>query len=533
MRRYRALLVGNWHYPDDPANLPDLKGPLNDVSRLAEALADPSLGLFAPVDVTTLTERASHEIVAELESFFGEATREDVLLFFYSGHGITADNGTLLLCGRNARTDRKLATTVSSATVNEMIAGCPAAAVVIVLDCCHAGAFKSGDLAGELAGKGRFVLTASRSRDRAPDAEHATGLSRFTGHLLRGLRGEASLAGASHITLSDLDRYVHRKMTEDGPIIPQRRFDGDGEVAIARSLTVSVQTPVPAVATALAPALTLSDELIDVGEVTEGEALPLERVRVNARGPDGAAVAWYAETEATWITLQPYPTHLDLRLTPRAGTTRANVHIRNEVTGDIETIRIVARPVPPRAAPAPERPPQPEVRAVGLPRSLGRTARADLAPAGGQDHRDGRAPVMPDAVPTGPVVLAATTLAQIAATHPVPDLVTHAMVSRLLLSRAERAARKVAGVSDSEGTIGTLDLEGDAYILFTERALYWVNQGNAAAVPYGQFPNRRFSQGSVTSHIDFGDGVPRLIGSRGPALLRFLQALRDRIIAAG
>ena len=186
--------------------------------------------------MTTLTERASHEILSELETFFGDATREDVLLLYFSGHGITADNGSLLLCGRNARTDRKLATTVSSETVNQMIRGCPAAAVVIVLDCCHAGAFKSGDLAGELAGRGRFVLTASRSRDRAPDAEHATGLSRFTGHLLRGIRGEAAIPGADHVTLSDLYRYVHRRMAEDGPTIPQRRFDGDGEVAIARTL---------------------------------------------------------------------------------------------------------------------------------------------------------------------------------------------------------------------------------------------------------------------------------------------------------
>src|SRR4029450_1941012 len=122
-RRYRALLVGNWHYPDDPANLPDLKGPVNDVSGLAQALADPDVGLFAPADITMLTERASHEIAAEMEAFFADASRTDLLFVYYSGHGLTADDGSLLLCGRNARTDRKLATTVSAEPVNPMIPG--------------------------------------------------------------------------------------------------------------------------------------------------------------------------------------------------------------------------------------------------------------------------------------------------------------------------------------------------------------------------------------------------------------------------
>lgn len=40
VRRYRALLIGNSHYPDDPGNLPDLKGPINDVSALGRALAE-------------------------------------------------------------------------------------------------------------------------------------------------------------------------------------------------------------------------------------------------------------------------------------------------------------------------------------------------------------------------------------------------------------------------------------------------------------------------------------------------------------
>jgi hypothetical protein len=110
-----------------------------------------------------------------------------------------------------------------------------AAITIIILDCCYAGAFKTGDVATELAGRGRYVLAATRSRDRARDAEHGTGFSRFTGHLLRGLQGAAAQPGASYVTISDLYQYLCSSMAKDGPFVPQRRFDGDGDPALART----------------------------------------------------------------------------------------------------------------------------------------------------------------------------------------------------------------------------------------------------------------------------------------------------------
>ncbi|WP_433303367.1 caspase family protein [Actinoplanes sp. CA-030573] len=167
VRRYRALLIGNSHYPDDPGNLPDLKGPVNDVSALGRALAEEPTALFAPADVRLLTDRQSYEIGAELEELLTSATRDEVLLIYYSGHGITADNGSLLLCARNSRTDRRLATTLGAETISRMIDQSAAAATIIILDCCHAGAFKTADVAAELAGRGRYVLAATRSHDPA------------------------------------------------------------------------------------------------------------------------------------------------------------------------------------------------------------------------------------------------------------------------------------------------------------------------------------------------------------------------------
>ncbi|GGL21075.1 caspase family protein [Mangrovihabitans endophyticus] len=233
-RRYRALLLGNSHFPDDPDNLPDLKGPINDVAGMGRLLSDARSSLFAPADIDVLTDRQSDQISGKLEDFLNAAARDDVLLIYYSGHGITANNGSLLLCARNTRTDRRLTTTVSAETIRRMIDQSAAAVTIIILDCCYAGAFKTGDVAAELGGRGRYVLAATRSGDRAADAENGTGYSRFTGHLLRGLQGAAAQPDAACVTVSDLYHYLRKRMAEDGPFIPQRRFDGDGDPILAR-----------------------------------------------------------------------------------------------------------------------------------------------------------------------------------------------------------------------------------------------------------------------------------------------------------
>jgi len=569
-RRHRALLIGNWHYPEDPANLPDLKGPLNDVSRLAELLADPGTGLFAPADVTALTERASHEITAELEQFFGDATRTDVLLVYYSGHGLTADDGSLLLCGRNARTDRRLASTVSAETINRMMRSCAAAAIVIVLDCCHAGAFKSGEFAADLAGKGRFVLAASRSRDRAPDAEHATGLSRFTGHLLRGLRGEARPVGSEHITLSDLYRYVHRRMSEEGPILPQRRFDGEGDIPLARTFA-----PIPAVT----GGLLVSEALIDVGDVRPGERLPTERVYVTATGPDGSPAPWRAETSADWVTLRPAGAYLEVDLAPGVDTGRANIIVHNDRTGEARTIRIIARlsdgPAP--TAPAPVLAPAPvPVSAppaavdVRVPSDVG----DDVVTVGRWYVRTGQAVERGEALadlfldanldeeaavfaPVDGIVLEMTAASgaivrpgdRLAIVGPGGDrgapptgppeeivraaLREHAVRLGVQLgpgTPADRAARSRSGYSPASPTLGVIEFPTGGAALFTTTALVLIDGDVAAEFSYRRFPTASFSatgSGPFLTHIDFGLGSNHHVGQAAAGLLDLLLDIQS------
>ncbi|GLY93963.1 caspase family protein [Actinoplanes sp. NBRC 103695] len=249
--RYRALLIGNSTYPADEHNLQTLKGPIKDIAALNRALVDRRTGMFADVDVTLLPEATSGRAIRALGRFFGAAERDDVLLFFFSGHGKLDQNGRLHLCMQDTEAADLLATAVSSARINEFADASRARNVVIVLDCCHAGAFRGGDVPDTVAGPGRYVLTSCRGAQLANDATVDNGTSVFTQHLVDGLLTAAPDHDADgYVGFSDLYTYVDRRMRESGKQIPQRRVDGDGDVRLARR----PEAVVPAVVTDRIPA---------------------------------------------------------------------------------------------------------------------------------------------------------------------------------------------------------------------------------------------------------------------------------------
>ena len=107
--------------------------------------------------------------------------------------------------------------------------------MIVVLDCCHAGAFRGGDLVDALAGPGRYVLSSCRRTQLANDATVENGTSYFTQHLVDGLLGAAADQDQDgYVTFSDLYAYVDRRLREAGKQIPQRRVQGDGDVPLAR-----------------------------------------------------------------------------------------------------------------------------------------------------------------------------------------------------------------------------------------------------------------------------------------------------------
>ncbi|MGW2599276.1 caspase family protein [Streptomyces klenkii] len=233
-RRYRALLIGNATYPRDPHCLPSLNGPAADITQLKQVLTDSQVGLFDSTDVETLSDYGIQELRERVDEFFTTAARGDVLLLYYSGHGQLDERGTLYLCAKDTRTAGLRATALSAIEINNIIDGSPATTTVIILDCCYSGAFKGLTPSASVAGRGRYVLTSSRSTQLARAATRAGQPSPFTRQLIRALRTVPPGKSAGHLTVVEAYRQVHHWMTADAVIAPQLKFAGEGDVAIAR-----------------------------------------------------------------------------------------------------------------------------------------------------------------------------------------------------------------------------------------------------------------------------------------------------------
>jgi hypothetical protein len=138
------------------------------------------------------------------------------------------------LCMNDTETTNLLSTAVSSVRINEFADASRARNVVIILDCCYAGAFRGGDFGDAVAGPGRYVMTSCRGTQLANDATVDNGTSFFTQHLVEGLLDAADQDGDGYVSFSDLYGYVDRCLREDGKQVPQRRVDGDGDLRLAR-----------------------------------------------------------------------------------------------------------------------------------------------------------------------------------------------------------------------------------------------------------------------------------------------------------
>lgn len=247
-RRYRALLVTNADFPDDPHGLPPLRGPRTDAEVMRVALTDPRTGLHHADDVMVVADAAKQEIMLALEDFFRDAARDDQLLLYYSGHGQLDLAGRLYLCARDSKVDRLMATAIPARDISDMMDESRARAKVVVLDCCHSGGFKSGaDLPHGLAGKGRFVVTSSLTSQLTKDADAENAASPFTRFVAEVLSaGAPDHDGDGFVSVDDLYQHVTARMLAEGSSTPQRRFDeAVASVAVAKAPTAVPARPRP------------------------------------------------------------------------------------------------------------------------------------------------------------------------------------------------------------------------------------------------------------------------------------------------
>jgi transcriptional regulator with XRE-family HTH domain len=241
-----ALIVASGRYTDP--GLRQLRAPSSDARALEAVLRNPDIGGF---EVRTLLNKPAHLVNLAVEEFFADRRSGDLLLVHFSGHGIKDQDGELYFAAPNTRMARLGATAVSAEFVSRRMTRSRSRRVVLLLDCCYAGAFERGLVARagaevgieqQLGGRGRAVITASSAMEYAFEAGELADArevppSVFTSALVQGLEtGEADRNQDGLVGLDELYDYVYDKVRAATPNQTPGKwaFGMEGELYIAR-----------------------------------------------------------------------------------------------------------------------------------------------------------------------------------------------------------------------------------------------------------------------------------------------------------
>ncbi|NIW43391.1 MAG: SUMF1/EgtB/PvdO family nonheme iron enzyme, partial [Gammaproteobacteria bacterium] len=228
MSQRLALIVGNSLYRDE--KLAKLTSPEADVGAFADALLDQEMGGFD--DVKLLVNMASHTVRRAISDFFSRKNRTDLLLFYFSGHGVLDDRGRLYFALKDTDTSLLRGTAIPAHYVTDEMDNSRSQRQLLILDCCHSGAFARGSKSAvgasvgtastfEGTGFGRVVLTASDATQYAWEGNQIIGdaeNSLFTHFIVKGIQsGEADANQDGEITVDELYDYAYSCILKETP----------------------------------------------------------------------------------------------------------------------------------------------------------------------------------------------------------------------------------------------------------------------------------------------------------------------------
>ncbi len=222
-----ALLIGISKYEDNGLN--SLPGATKDVEAMQRILQHREIGGFEQVKV--LLNSHPLEIQTEIQNAFSSSRQKnDLILLFFSGHGIKDERGNLYLATRitckNQAGELVKATAVPAGFVHDIMNNCRSKRQVVILDCCFSGAFAEGllakddgsvDIRNQLGSEGRAVLTSSTSTQYSFE-QKGTDLSIYTHYLIEGMEtGGADRDNDGMVSVDELHEYAKNKVQEALP----------------------------------------------------------------------------------------------------------------------------------------------------------------------------------------------------------------------------------------------------------------------------------------------------------------------------
>ncbi len=228
----RAVIVGTSSYRPNSGF-----EPLPTVAKNVDSIAEFVRAETGLKHVTVVKDPVdSAAIIDAVRPSIQEA--EDLILFYYAGHGVALDTGDVGLTHLASRSDGPGWSTLHYTQLRQEIRATRAPIKIVILDSCHSGrAFGHGALA--LADQnevlrdlveieGAYVLTATNSTQRFAAAAGVDGCTAFTGLLLQVLRNGIEM-GDEYLTMDSIYPLLVSKLRAAGNPLP--RSTGSNNVA--------------------------------------------------------------------------------------------------------------------------------------------------------------------------------------------------------------------------------------------------------------------------------------------------------------
>jgi formylglycine-generating enzyme required for sulfatase activity len=241
-----ALLVATSEYAECK-DLKPLHGSLLDVEAMQRVLV--ANGEFDADDVVVLKNASRQVIEDAIHDLFNapDRNKDDLVLFYFSGHGVIDEGGKLFLGTPSTRKQKNKIvkpSTVAASYLHDAMGESKSQHQVLIFNCCFSGAFAQGmavmddgsvNLKEQLGGKGRAILTSSSSTQFSfqPEGE----MSIYTRYLVEGIEtGAADRDRDSRISVDELHEYAALKVSQESPNMTPAFYpvEQGGKIYIAR-----------------------------------------------------------------------------------------------------------------------------------------------------------------------------------------------------------------------------------------------------------------------------------------------------------
>ena len=239
-----ALLIGVSEYSE---GLRPISSAILDVEAMRRVLEPPDMGAFDQVTVLPNPDKGSME--KAVEDLLANRQQDDLVLLYFSGHGLKDQDAKFFLSTRDTGRDQKgnfsRATALAASKLQEYITDSRSQRQIIILDCCFSGALVQGmpikgelNIQEELGGKGRAILTSSSPIEYSFESDN-NDLSIYTKYLVEGIEtGAADKDGDQLISVNELHEYASERVKEAAPAMTPKFYlslEGEDTIYLAKS----------------------------------------------------------------------------------------------------------------------------------------------------------------------------------------------------------------------------------------------------------------------------------------------------------